>query len=190
MPSAHPPAPTRPAAKSPDHRSRSGNGAVQPPWWGSWSGRPCVSGPALRGARPTGQRGAGVAHCGCATTGGRSCAAGRCAITAQCGATCRVFSVRRAGGALRRYRPCPGAARLRIAVRPRGQAGRSSPNGRRPRGPWVDTMASVSSRLDRGRAHHDPNHGLRVPTVTLVGVWWSVVGSGSEGCLQVSNILF
>ncbi|MBW8707365.1 hypothetical protein MBT84_47790 [Streptomyces sp. MBT84] len=39
-----------------------------------------------------------------------------------------------------------------------------------------------------GGADHDPNHGLRIPIVTLVGGSWLVVGSGSTGFLEVSNI--
>lgn len=39
-----------------------------------------------------------------------------------------------------------------------------------------------------GGADHDPNHGLRVSIVTLVGGSWLVVGSGSTGFLEVSNV--
>lgn len=41
-----------------------------------------------------------------------------------------------------------------------------------------------------GRADHDPDHGLRVPIVTVVGVSWLVVGSGPAGFLKVINHTF
>jgi hypothetical protein len=39
-------------------------------------------------------------------------------------------------------------------------------------------------------ADHDADHGLCVPIVTVVGGSWSVVGSGSAGCLKVSKYTF
>jgi hypothetical protein len=96
-------------------------------------------------------------------------------------------------GALRRRLSRPGrlpsAHRCPGPVAERHLIARGSPHGgivRRVRGPVA------SARLIHGWGHgwadHDPNHGLRVPIVTVVGGSWSVVGSGSTGFLKVSNI--
>lgn len=74
--------------------------------------------------------------------------------------------------------PCGRAARDRSAFA--GQV-----NVRRTR--WPAARSSQTHGRGHGRADHDPDHGLRVPIVTMVGGSWSVVGSGSTGFLKVSN---
>lgn len=191
MPSAHPPALTRPAAMSPDHRSRSGNAASQLPWSGSWSGRPRRLHPPVRS--------------GCAS----HCAApdGRCAIGVRnqprvvrsrlvrggcaTGARAPDLLLRRAGS---RTAQVPHEIRMTCSCAwacgsvAYGARGHPAP-ARRPR---ADAMPfpRPSRGWACGRADHDPDHGLRVPIVTVVGPSWSVVGSGPAGFLKVSKQTF
>jgi hypothetical protein len=86
-----------------------------------------------------------------------------------------------------------GCCRLRIvAGRWRAARGCSGALARRGRRAWIAPRCPALHRTagrgrGRGRCDQGPDHGVRVPIVTLVGAWWSVVGSGSAGFLKVSN---
>lgn len=124
----------------------------------------------------------------CWVTGRRSCAVGLRDAAAQCDRS-RLFS------------SCAGsAAELRTLWRAVGCAyvcGSSDRRAgdsdcRRPGGSGWTECPVLDRRMSRGRAcgraAHDPDHGLRVLIVTVVGGPWSVVRSGLASCLEVSTI--
>lgn len=96
---------------------------------------------------------------------------------------------------------CAGTAAVARGNRLRTGARARRPGGRAAGRPVAVTGGGLPAdqdappppaRLPHGRGHgradHDPDHGLRVPIVTVVGGPWSVVRSGPAGFLKVSNI--
>ncbi len=131
-------------------------------------------------APPTAQPRTGFAQSGCATGRG-SCAVELCRTAAQSARAFMIFSCAGSGGPLRRCLAGPG--RLPSAHRNLGLGGRAARdrtvvaapgNARRTRWP-VDSRRLTHGRAC-GRPDHDPDHGLRVPIVTMVGGW--VGGAG------------
>ncbi len=74
--------------------------------------------------------------------------------------------------------PCGRAACDRTAVAGPGNVCRTR---------WPAARSRQTHGRGHGRPDHDPDHGRRVPIVTMVGGSWSVVRSGSTGFLKVSN---
>ncbi len=128
------------------------------------------------------------ARCGCAVRPG-SCDSS--------GAQARYPTAQVPFGARASY-VCASVSRGLVAAR-RVAAPQPAPAARSPQ-PAARSRAECAGLGDRsdvrgavrgracGRAHHDPDHGLRSPFVTVVGLSWSVVGSGPTGFLEVSNI--
>lgn len=134
----------------------------------------------------------GVAQSGCAAGRG-SCAFGLRSAVAQYGRESPISSCARSDVRMcrppspmwqwllrMRVRRWPRCGERVCAVARRGVGGHRGEHG--------------SSHGTRGRAcggaDHDPDHGLRIPIVTVVGVSWSVVRSGTAGFLKVSNHTF